>query len=162
MAFSIEHLMGHTLSLTITVVRVTLYNGPWGFLCRQPLHGKCTPWKIMVYTMTSWHFPWCVGWSWCFPCTRPWNILSVIHDTCHGETMEALLGVFIEQPMKPRIAIRVSYEYTMAYPRGGFVSRNVLWHMWHGPYLGNYHDGFLMERAMGDYGIYQGSICSVG
>ena len=46
------------------------------------------PLKFMEYFMTSWHSRWCAEYSWGFSWVLPCDILSMIHDTWYGPTLE--------------------------------------------------------------------------
>lgn len=146
MSFSIEHSMGYTICLTIRGLHHGVYT--MGFSMQWPTPWDA-PWKIMVYDMTSWHFPLCVEWSWGFPCALTINVPHQWSMTCTTE-----------QPWKHRLVhswnnpwdrpYRAYHErtYTTAYHMDGFVSRNTLWYMYHGANNGKCH-GLLCGTCHG-------------
>ena len=157
LAFSVEHLMGRTISSTIRGFQHGIHRGytmgfsmPWA----TP---RYTPWKIMTYAMVSWHLSGCAEWSRDVPWALPLNILSVVYHACHGATMDTTMCL----PATIHGTVHgVSREHHEHVPRLTWtVSLNGMCHdvCTVGRTMGKAMT-FSVECAMGDHGIYQGNI----
>lgn len=111
---------------------------PWDY------HGNCH------------YVPWRAEWSWGCPMGSPIHTLPMVHDTCHGATMDTPPGVPMERSMGP--SMRWPLNATMSIP----------WHTpWTVPFHGICHGTRTMgstmvntmalsvKRPVGDRGMYK-------